>query len=46
MKECTLILFESHILCNVKAMWCYVVRMQGGIACSRSAIGYWCHCNC
>jgi hypothetical protein len=39
MKECKFILFESHIHCNVQAMWCYVVRMQGGIACSGSAIG-------
>jgi hypothetical protein len=39
MKESILILSESSILSNVKAMWCYVVRMQGGIACSGSAIG-------
>jgi len=39
MKECILILFESHIHYNVKAMSFYVVRMKGGIACSGSAIG-------
>jgi hypothetical protein len=33
------ILSGSHSHFNVKAMWRYVVRMQGGIVCSSSAIG-------